>query len=166
MRTIDQIYINGQFLTPHGSEMSDLINPANGELLGRVRLGDVADTRAAIAAAKAALPAFSRTALAQRGDYLQRLHDAVLARADEMSQAIIEEYGGPTQRAIWGARYAAQTFLNAKLTMENFDFVRTVSKSKVLMEPLGVVGSSRRGTPTPASSAASSRRRSRPAARP
>ena len=120
--------------------MSDLVNPANGELLGRVRLGDVADTRAAIAAAKAALPAFSRTALAQRGDYLQRLHDALLARADEMSQAIIEEYGGPTQRAIWGARYAAQTFLNAQLTMENFDFVRTVSKSKVLMMPLGVVG--------------------------
>jgi len=140
MRTITDIYINGQFVTPHGSEMSDLVNPANGELLGRVRLGDVDDTRAAIAAAKAALPAFSRTTLAQRGDYLQRLHDAVLARADEMSVAIIEEYGGPTQRAIWGARYAAQTFLNAKLTMENFDFVRTVSKSKVLMMPLGVVG--------------------------
>ena len=139
MRTIDQIYINGQFVTPHGTELSDLVNPSNGQLLGRVRLGDVDDTRAAIAAAKAALPAFSRTTLAQRGAWLQRLHDAVLARADEAGAAVIEEYGAPSQRAAWGARYAAQTFLNARQTMEQFDFVRTVSKSKVLMMPLGVV---------------------------
>ena len=61
MRIIDRIYIDGGFETPHGTELFDLYNPAKGEVIGNVRLGDEADTRRAIAAAKRALPAFSRT---------------------------------------------------------------------------------------------------------
>ena len=53
MYTIDQIYINGQFVTPHGAEMFDLLNPSTGQLAGQVRLGDAEDARRAIAAAKA-----------------------------------------------------------------------------------------------------------------
>jgi len=140
MRIIDQIYINGQFVTPHGAEVADLINPSNGELLGQVRLGDVEDAHRAIAAARAALPLMARSTLAQRGEWLQRLHDAVLKRAGEAVEAIVREYGGPIQSAQWRVQHAANGFLNAKTTMEQYEFVRTVGKSKVMMEGLGVVG--------------------------
>ena len=50
MRTIDKIYIDGQFVPPHGQELFDLFNPATEEKIGQVRLGDAVDAKAAIAA--------------------------------------------------------------------------------------------------------------------
>jgi aldehyde dehydrogenase (NAD+) len=58
MRIIERIDINGAFVTPHGEEFFDLFNPATGKLIGRVRLGDVEDTRHAIAEAKGAFQPF------------------------------------------------------------------------------------------------------------
>ncbi|MRW84457.1 aldehyde dehydrogenase family protein [Pseudoduganella sp. FT26W] len=140
MHTIDHIYINGQFVTPHGTELFDLVNPTTGQLDGQVRLGDVEDTRRAIAAARAAFPAFSRTTKAQRGAMLQRLHDAVLARADDAADALIEEYGGPRNSSVGRSRYTANMFLDVKKVMDDHAFVKTVNKSKVVLEPVGVVG--------------------------
>ncbi|EPD63657.1 aldehyde dehydrogenase family protein [Streptomyces sp. HGB0020] len=48
---IDKIYIDGEFVTPHGTEEFDLHNPATGEVIGQVRLADEADAHAAVAAA-------------------------------------------------------------------------------------------------------------------
>ena len=56
MRNIDKIYIDGQFVTPHGQELFDLYNPATEEKIGQVRLGDEIDAQAAVAAAKRAFP--------------------------------------------------------------------------------------------------------------
>src|SRR5450830_706472 len=95
MKFIDHHYINCQFVKPHGTETLDLINPANGIVIARVTLGDAVDAQTAIAAAKAAYVDFSQTTKAQRMDYLQRLHDAVLVRADELTATMIDEYGGP-----------------------------------------------------------------------
>ncbi|MWL72889.1 aldehyde dehydrogenase family protein, partial [Escherichia coli] len=61
MRNIEQIYINGEFVTPHGSERFDLWNPATARVFGQVRLADSQDAERAIAAAKAAFPAWANT---------------------------------------------------------------------------------------------------------
>jgi aldehyde dehydrogenase (NAD+) len=50
MRTIDKVYIDGQFVTPHGRELFDLFNPAAEEKIGQVRLGDAIDAKGAIRA--------------------------------------------------------------------------------------------------------------------
>ena len=52
MRNIDKIYIDGQFVTPKGTEMADLHNPSTEEKIGTVQLAGVEDAREAIAAAK------------------------------------------------------------------------------------------------------------------
>src|ERR1700757_3607333 len=77
MRYFNQIYVDGAFVTPHGKNTVDLINPTNSEVIGKVTMGDEIDTRLAIAAAKKAFPSFSQTSTAERMDYLQRLHDSV-----------------------------------------------------------------------------------------
>ena len=77
MRMIDKIYIGGEFVVPHGEELYDLFNPVLGTVFGRVRLGDVEDTRRAIATAKRAFPSFSRTPKSERLAMLRSLHDAV-----------------------------------------------------------------------------------------
>ena len=52
MHTIEQIFINGEFVTPHGTERFDLYNPATAQVIGQVCLADEVDAERAIAAAK------------------------------------------------------------------------------------------------------------------
>src|SRR5882757_8293046 len=98
MRLIGKIYIDGSFVTPHGTELFDLHNPATAQVIGRVRLADEEDARAAIAAAKQAFPAFARSSKAERIALLWRMHAAVKARRGELLEAIVEEYGAPVSR--------------------------------------------------------------------
>ncbi len=140
MRLIDRIFIDGSFTTPHGAELFDLFNPATGTVIGRVRLGDAEDARRAIAAAKRAFPAFSRTSREERIAWLHRLHGAVAAKADRIAEAMIEEYGAPVARASWTARYAAESFLHIARTLDDYAFTRRIGSAEVVMEPVGVVG--------------------------
>jgi aldehyde dehydrogenase (NAD+) len=140
MTIIDTIYIDGAFVTPHGTELFDLHNPATTEVIGQVRLGDESDTRVAIAAAKRAFATFSRTTKEERIALLGRLGDAIEARAAELTEAVILEYGAPMSRSAWMADYATSVFRLAAQTLQDFDFTRQVGTAKVTMEPLGVVG--------------------------
>jgi aldehyde dehydrogenase (NAD+) len=140
MKIIDQIYIDGAFVTPHGTELFDLYNPATAAVIGQVRLGDTIDTRAAIAAAKRAFPAFSRTPKTERIAMLNRLADALEARAADLVEAVIEEYGAPISRSAWMADHAVGGFRLAAQTLASYDFTRQVGTARVTMEPLGVVG--------------------------
>lgn len=140
MKTIDQIYINGAFVTPHGATTFDLINPSTNQQIGTVTLGDETDVNRAVAAAKAAFATFSKTTVQQRSNYLQRLHDAMQKRVPDLVEASIIEYGAPAQRALASNQLAADSFLHYKKVLEDFSFTRKAGTSDVVMEPLGVVG--------------------------
>ncbi|GJH20811.1 aldehyde dehydrogenase family protein [Caballeronia novacaledonica] len=140
MHYIDQIYVDGAFVTPHGSELFDLYNPATEQVIGRVRLADAEDARHAIAAAKRAFPAFSRTDKRERIDMLKRMHAAVVAKEDELFEAIVAEYGAPVSRGRWMAQHAGNVLLEAAKVLETFSFVREAGTAKVVMQPLGVAG--------------------------
>src|SRR5580700_5471329 len=96
---IDKIYIDGEFVTPHGTELFDLFNPATGKLIGQVQLADEVDTEAAVAAAKHALPAWSATSKEERIAALRRLQAAVAARRNEIQESVLVEYGGPLRNS-------------------------------------------------------------------
>ncbi|OAJ55028.1 aldehyde dehydrogenase [Paraburkholderia ginsengiterrae] len=140
MQIIDKIYIDGAFVTPHGDELFDLVNPSTEQVIGRVRLADAEDARAAIAAAKRAFPAFSRTGKAERVAMLRRMHAAVVAKEDELFEAIVEEYGAPVSRGRWMASHASDVLLQMANTLENYSFVRRAGSAEVVMQPLGVAG--------------------------
>lgn len=139
MKTIDQIYVNGAFVTPHGREEMNITNPANNQVIGTVRLGDGQDVLHAIESAQAAFAGFSQSTVAQRMQYLQNLHDAVIKRLDDLKEATIDEYGATVQRAMWSNRLAADTFLLFKDVLQQYPFEKQVGQSAVVMEPLGVV---------------------------
>ncbi|MBN3785356.1 aldehyde dehydrogenase family protein [Burkholderia sp. Ac-20353] len=140
MQIIDHIYIDGAFVTPHGDERFDLFNPSTEQVIGQVRLADADDARDAIAAARRAFPAFSRTDKAERVEMLRRLHAAVAAKEDELFDAIVDEYGAPVSRGRWMARHASDVLLHAARTLENYPFVRRAGSADVVMHPLGVAG--------------------------
>ena len=139
MRIIDQAYIDGAFVTPHGDDWAELHNPATEEVIGRVRLGDAEDVEAAVAAAKRAWPSWRETSKAERIAVLERLSTAVAARRDDLVQAMREEYGAPAFFVGWSVDHAAGTFLDAARTLEAYDFTRTVGSAEVTLAPMGVV---------------------------
>ncbi|MEB7713301.1 aldehyde dehydrogenase family protein [Kluyvera cryocrescens] len=140
MQNIDKIYINGEFVTPHGSELFDLFNPASEAVIGQVRLADEDDALRAIAAAKAAFPAWSQTSREARIAVLERMHQAVVARESDLLEAIITEYGAPSSRARWMAAWPAQTIRYAIDALKAFIFEESVGRAKVVMTPVGVAG--------------------------
>ncbi len=77
VRAFDRAYINGQFVTLHGTEVVDLVNPTDNKVIGKVTMADEIDTRKAISAAKEAFTTFSQSNKEYRMELLQRLHDAM-----------------------------------------------------------------------------------------
>jgi aldehyde dehydrogenase (NAD+) len=140
MRHIDRIFINGEFVTPHGTERFDLYNPATAQVFGQVRLADELDAERAISAAKAAFPAWARTTREARIAALKRMHAAVAARHDDLLEAIIEEYGAPASRSAWMASYPAEVIAQAIDALTEFEFTTEVGAATVQMVPLGVAG--------------------------
>src|SRR5579872_6962810 len=97
IKTLTTHYIDGAFVASHGREVMDIVKPTNGQVIARVTLGDEEDTRRAIAAAKREFVAFGRTTKEERASYLRCLHEAVSARIDDLTAAMVEEYGGVAQ---------------------------------------------------------------------
>ena len=70
-------------------------NPATGETFAQASLLDAAQAAEAIAAARAAFPAWSRTSFAERAGLLDRWREAIVDEADDIARLIEREQGKP-----------------------------------------------------------------------
>ncbi|UXY08836.1 aldehyde dehydrogenase family protein [Kosakonia sp. ML.JS2a] len=140
MQSVEHISINGEWVTPQGTERFDLFNPATGDVTGQVRLANEVDALNAIAAAKAAFPAWSQTRVGERVAALTRMREALAACEEELLQAIVQEYGAPAARAVWMARYPVAVIDQVISDLQQFAFTSQVGHARVEMTPLGVAG--------------------------
>ena len=76
-----------------GSGSYDVVNPATEDVVDEAPEASATDAREAAAAARAALPAWSRTSPQERAALLQAVADRVRQRADELLPLIIAETG-------------------------------------------------------------------------
>ncbi|WP_291727941.1 aldehyde dehydrogenase family protein [Leisingera sp. F5] len=88
-------YINGQWAAPAASNDFEVVNPSTEEPCAVISLGSEADTNAAVAAAKAALPGWMATPVAERIALVEKLVDVYEARAEDLAQAMSLEMGAP-----------------------------------------------------------------------
>jgi aldehyde dehydrogenase (NAD+) len=140
MKTITKHYIDGAFVESHGRELMDIIRPTDGKTIGRVTLADEQDTRRAIAAAKGAFASFGRSTKEERASILRRLHEAASARLDDLTAAMVEEYGGVVQFAGLIVESGVNAFLAAEKALEELPLTRSWGKTTVTLEPVGVAG--------------------------
>jgi len=140
IRTITTHYIDGAFVESHGREVMEVIKPTNGQVIGRVRLGDEEDTRRAIAAGKRAFASFGRTTKEERSRYLRELHKAASARVDDLTAAMIEEYGGVARFSRLIVESGVNAFAAAEMALQELPLRESWGKTTVTMEPVGVAG--------------------------
>src|SRR6267378_632442 len=140
IKTITTHYIDGAFVESHGREVINIIRPTDGQVIARVTLGDEEDTRRAIAAAKRAFATFGRTTKEERAKILRRLHETASARIDELTAAMIEEYGGVAQFSRLIVESGVNAFAAAEKALDEIPWKRQWGKTTVTMEPVGVAG--------------------------
>ena len=140
MNTITKHYIDGAFVESHGREVMEIINPTNRTVIAQVTLGDEHDARRAIAAAKRAFARYGRSTKEERAKILRRLHEAVSARIDDLTAAMVEEYGGPAGFSRVIVEAGANVFLAAEKALQELPLTRSWGKTTVTLEPVGVAG--------------------------
>ncbi|AVP99989.1 methylmalonate-semialdehyde dehydrogenase (CoA acylating) [Ahniella affigens] len=86
-------FIQGQRHEGSSGRNSPVFNPATGQQTGTLYLADVADIDAAVAAAKAAFPAWAALSPLRRARVLFKMRDIVDARADQLAAQITAEHG-------------------------------------------------------------------------
>lgn len=139
MKTVNKIYSNGEFVSPHGTEIYNLINPANNQKIGELTLADATDTRNAIAAAKVAFRTFSKSTVSERIDYLTKLKTAIEKRKQDFIDSMIEEYGGTHQFVTMSNAHTGAWFDSMIEVLNSFEFERTINAASVRLQPVGVV---------------------------
>ncbi len=140
IRTITTHYIDGAFVESHGREIMDVIKPTNRKVIAKATLGDEEDTRRAIAAAKRAFTSFSHTTREERSRYLRQLHKAVSARIDDLTAAMVEEYGGVARFARLIVESGVNAFGAAESALQQLPLRESWGKTTVTLEPVGVAG--------------------------
>jgi aldehyde dehydrogenase (NAD+) len=122
------------------------INPSNtGDVVGEFPQASAADAETAIAAAKAAFPAWSRSTVQQRHDVLKKIGDEIMARKDELGRLLSREEGKTLVEGIGETVRAGQIFLFfagecLRQAGEKLGSVRPGVDVEITREPLGVIG--------------------------
>ena len=95
-----QFYINGEWVDPVTANDHQVIDPSTEEPCATISLGSGADVDKAVAAAKAAFPAWMKRDPAERIAYAEKFLDLYAARQDDMGTAISTEMGAPIDMAL------------------------------------------------------------------
>ncbi|KAJ5111070.1 Retinal dehydrogenase 1 [Penicillium argentinense] len=90
-----RLFINGKFVEASDGGTFDLSSPATGEKFASVSEATEADTNAAVAAAKAAFPAWSALAPSDRGTYFKKLAQLIRESHDELAELEALSMGRP-----------------------------------------------------------------------
>jgi len=137
----DSLYIDGAWVAPSGDGVIEVVNPATEEVIATVPEGTPADVDRAVAAARAAFPAWSATSPEERSKVLLRLQDALGARQAEVAATITAEMGAPARfaQAVQAGLPVAILGTFAALVAD-YEFEERVGNSLVVREPVGVVG--------------------------
>lgn len=141
MKEALKFYINGAWVDPVKPKTLDVINPATEEPCGKISMGSSADVDKAVAAAKAAFPAWSTTTREERVAMFEKIIAAYQKRYDEIAETISMEMGAP----IWLSKAAqAATGLGHFTTnleiLKTYQFEETRGTTHIQKEPIGVCG--------------------------
>jgi succinate-semialdehyde dehydrogenase / glutarate-semialdehyde dehydrogenase len=105
-----QAHIGGSWCDADSGARVDILNPASGERVGSVPVMGGAETRRAIEAAAAALPAWRAKLPKERAQILRRWAELMHANADDLATLMTAEQGKPLAEARGEVVYAAAFF--------------------------------------------------------
>lgn len=145
MITKREFYIDGKWVAPLVPKDCNVIDPSTEEVCAVISLGSEADTDRAVAAAKAAFPAWAATPPAERRRLVEGILEQYNLRKEEMGRAISMEMGAPIDMALNDQAeclpWHLKNFLKA---FDHMEWIRPLGPhapdTMIALEPIGVVG--------------------------
>lgn len=86
-------FINGEFTESKTEKYMPVYNPSTGEVIAQTPCCTAEEVSAAVAAAKAAFPAWSETPCAKRVEVLYRFRELLMRDMDELTDTLCREHG-------------------------------------------------------------------------
>ncbi|MBW8299407.1 MAG: aldehyde dehydrogenase family protein [Hydrogenophaga sp.] len=129
-----------------GGNATENRNPSDtNDVVGLYAQGNPDDMRAAISAAKAAFPSWSRSGILERHAILRKTSDEILSRKEELGTLLAREEGKTLPEAIGETIRAAQIFdffagECLRLAGESLPSVRPGIGVEITREPIGPIG--------------------------
>ena len=105
-----ELWIGGEHVAPSGGQYFDDVNPSDQSLIAKVASASAGDVDKAVAAAREAFPAFSRTQAKEREKILCDAAALVERDRDEYLGMLIEEVGSPVMKAQFEVDYCINAF--------------------------------------------------------
>ncbi|TSK05276.1 MAG: NADP-dependent succinate-semialdehyde dehydrogenase [Geobacter sp.] len=136
-------FINGAWTAADSGETIDVTNPATGEKLGTIPKMGAAETRRAIEAAQAALPAWRARTAQERSVIIRRWSELMLEHQEDLAVLMTAEQGKPLAEARGETVYAA-SFLEwfseegKRIYGDVIPSHQSDERIVVLKEPIGV----------------------------
>ncbi|MFM1651328.1 NAD-dependent succinate-semialdehyde dehydrogenase [Brevibacillus sp. B_LB10_24] len=139
-----QMFINGQWTHASSQAAADVTNPATGEVVDQVPYAGRAEARAAVEAAHAAFPGWSRLSAEERAEYLRKIYRLIVEHADHLAEVMTLEQGKPFEEArgevLWGADFMLWYAEEARRVYgEMIPASRPTQRILVQRQPVGVV---------------------------
>jgi alpha-ketoglutaric semialdehyde dehydrogenase len=137
-------FIGGEWV--ESKDHTQDLNPSNTkDVVGEYPRASAADAEKAIAAAKAAFPAWSRSSIQERHDILRRIGDEIIARKDELGKLLSREEGKTLVEGVGETVRAGQIFQFfagecVRLAGEKIPSTRPGVDVEITREPIGVIG--------------------------
>lgn len=137
----ERIFIGGEWVEPSGAETIEVVNPTSEDVMGSIPGCSPEDADRAVAAAREAFPAWAETPREERARCIAAIAEGLNERGDELAATITQELGMPLKlsRIVQVGLPASQFAATPKL-MEEVAWEEEVGNSRVIREPIGVVG--------------------------
>ena len=141
MQHAKNFYIDGKWVDPIKPALLDVIDPSTEESYVQISVGSAVDVDRAVAAAKAAFPAFARTSRKERLDLLRSILAEYNKRRNDVGDAISREMGAPLEfaRTIQAGRGTAHLERMISV-LETYPFEEVEGTTLIAREPIGVCG--------------------------
>ena len=134
-----QFYIDGAWVDPVDRKEFQVINPATEAVAGTISMGGPKDVDRAVAAARRAFDAYSRTTPAERLALLERVLAAYKAHYDDIALAISTEMGAPIALAKGSQTRIGVGHISAMIeVLKTFKFEELRGNTRLVQEPVGV----------------------------
>lgn len=138
-------WIGGARVSGDSSRTGPVYNPAEGTVQREVRLGSAADVASAVAAARAAHPAWAATSWAKRQQVLFAFRELLNARKGELAAILTSEHGKVTSDALGEVARGLEVveFACGIAHLAKGEYTENASTGVdvySLRQPLGVVG--------------------------
>jgi acyl-CoA reductase-like NAD-dependent aldehyde dehydrogenase len=135
------LYIGGEWVPSTGTGTIDVIDSTTEEVMGSIPEGSTKDVDLAVAAARAAFPAWSATPVKKRTELLTQVSQALATRMDDLAHLITREVGMPLMLSqLVQVGLPMTTFGSMAQVAADFTWEQTVGNSLIVREPIGVVG--------------------------